>query len=351
MPQPPAKLFAPTPLNIAPTVHVIINVMTTNNITIIIAAAIVCLLALTTVGCTLLAKGAGNSDSFTASDGTVLTGITYGPDQRNNYDLYLPPSGKAKSDGLIVCIHGGSWMGGDKDDLAHVCKRYCKAGYVTASVDYRVIAFTADNHITLPVMDADIHAALQHILANLSQRGIRIRNMALWGYSAGSQLAMAYALNHDTDAPCPIRFVVDQVGPADLPAMFPASDDQLRALEQMPADNKMRLQLVNLVYRASGTWLQPGMFNKATVDSLMAVASPAHLLATHRGVPTIMTYGDKDDLVKPDVRKSTVAAYDQWNVPYTLILYPNSGHDLSNDPASDKQLHKTVNQYLKKYFK
>jgi len=96
--------------------------------------------------------------------------------------------------------------------------------------------------------------------------------------------------------------------------------------------------------------MKAGMYNRKTVDSLVACASPAALLGSD-GFPTIMTYGEKDVLVKPPVRKSIVAAYERAGVPYTLILYPNSGHDLAADPDCVEKLRKAVDDYLKKYFK
>jgi len=308
-------------------------------------------LALST--CTTLAKSAGKYEAWDDSCGTIERNVAYDSGKRNDYDLYLP-AGKARN-GIIVCIHGGSWMGGSKDDLDYVCKRYCKAGYVAASIDYSVIAFLGHNDVTLPQMDAEIHAAIGHIRQRLEARGVHINNMALWGYSAGSQLAMAYAMKHRSDAPYPVRFVVDQVGPSDLTAMFPANEEKLRNIEQRLAagenlaNNGDKKDVDNLVFRASGARMKAGMYNRATVEKLIGSSSPAQLVK--RGdAPTIMTYGEKDIIVKPTVRKAVVDAFEKQHVPYTLILFPNSGHDLASDPDCTAKLRATVDDYLKQYF-
>jgi len=320
-----------------------------------LAAILLVVICALIVGCTALAMMSGKYESWDDSNGTIERDIAYGKEKRNVYDLYLP-SGQAKN-GIFVCIHGGSWMGGDKNELEYVCKRYCKAGYVAASIDYSVIAFQGKNNVSMVQMDKEILSAIKHIKSSLQKKGINVSNMALWGYSAGSQLTLAYAFKHKGDSPYPVRFVVDQVGPADLLTMFPVDGNKLVNIEKQLSDGvaessiKDKKDIDNMVFNTSGVRMKAGMYNVETVTRLVSTSSPVHLMATTGGVPTIMCYGEKDNLVRPDVRKAVVAAYEKYGVPYDLILFKNSGHDLAGDKDCLETLRETVDKYLQRYFK
>jgi len=51
-------------------------------------------------------------------------------------DLYKPLSPDT-SRPLLVLVHGGSWLGGCKEDMAWLCAEMAARGYVTATVNYR----------------------------------------------------------------------------------------------------------------------------------------------------------------------------------------------------------------------
>jgi len=51
-------------------------------------------------------------------------------------DLYKPLSADT-SRPLLVLVHGGSWLGGCKEDMAWLCEEMAARGYVVATVNYR----------------------------------------------------------------------------------------------------------------------------------------------------------------------------------------------------------------------
>lgn len=78
--------------------------------------------------------------------GTTSSTVTYGsaPDLVSNLpvnlqlDLYRPTGDNATSRPLLVWIHGGAFLGGNRGQMASTAVAYAKLGYVTASISYRL---------------------------------------------------------------------------------------------------------------------------------------------------------------------------------------------------------------------
>lgn len=83
--------------------------------------------------------------------GATSVTVTYGsaPDFITNLpvtlqlDLYRPTGDVATNRPLLVWIHGGSFLGGNRAQMATESRAYAQLGYVTASISYRL---DAGNH-------------------------------------------------------------------------------------------------------------------------------------------------------------------------------------------------------------
>src|ERR1035437_7915853 len=54
-------------------------------------------------------------------------------------DVYQPHGDVATLRPLIIFCHGGSFVQGAKKDMAMLCRDFTKMGYVTATMDYRLL--------------------------------------------------------------------------------------------------------------------------------------------------------------------------------------------------------------------
>lgn len=80
--------------------------------------------------------------------------ISYGSRQHNTYDLYLPNDAeKNDSLALILYVHGGSWLGGDKDEHYGDCYAWVQRGYATATMNY---SFLSEDSVSLHTMSDEI---------------------------------------------------------------------------------------------------------------------------------------------------------------------------------------------------
>ena len=295
-------------------------------------------------------EDAGWVEDWDDSYGTVFRNLRYGERTNNTYDLTVP-KGEAK-DGLLLFVHGGSWMGGDKSDMEYACRRYAKIGYVTATMNYSFIN-SKEEYASFPMMDLEVVACVKAIMGELGKLNITVNNLAIGGHSAGAQIAATYAMKHAEDSPIPVRFAIVMTGPVDLARMFSVEEDRLakirKGLQEGNPSPEGKQDADNLVMNTSGIQMRPDMYHKHIIDSLINLSSAASLVDS-LSVPVVMAYGEKDNLVRPEQYHSLVSAYKWHERPYTLIVYPNSGHDLGGDPDKAQELRATVLEYLDKYF-
>ena len=123
---------------------------------------------------------------------SVVKDLKYGDGVQNNFDLYLPKDKNGSQFSLVVWIHGGGFVSGDKKDAASA-KDAATRGYVSASVNYTTN--TDDHPSSLDKMYTEIKNSVKAVVAQAKQHGYPVNQMAITGESAGGTLAMMYALS------------------------------------------------------------------------------------------------------------------------------------------------------------
>ena len=69
---------------------------------------------------------------------TILKDIPYGSHERHKLDIFMPENPKCTS-GIILFIHGGGWVQGDKSGHHHDNDFFSNFGYITATMNYRYV--------------------------------------------------------------------------------------------------------------------------------------------------------------------------------------------------------------------
>lgn len=260
--------------------------------------------------------------------------ISYGSRQHNTYDLYLPNDAeKNDSLALILYVHGGSWLGGDKDEHYGDCYAWVQRGYATATMNY---SFLSEDSVSLHTMSDEIDSCIRHIVGFASEKGVHIRQMAIAGTSAGGHLAMMFAYNHSH--PLPLRFEAIKVGPSDFRILFSYEE------------NAKAEDVENLVFSCTGKRMRANECSRELLDSIKLLASPVSYINDSTALPAIFAYGGKDWLIKPDHYHALQAKYDSLGKPYDLIVFPNSGHALLQDKDCTRRHESIMKVYCKKYF-
>lgn len=115
--------------------------------------------------------------------------VHYGPHERNVLDFW-----KAEGTGprpLLISIHGGGWVGGDKKQAPNAVRPWLAKGISFAAINYRL---TTTDPLPAPVHDAA--RAVQFIRSKAAEWNINPDRIALTGGSAGACTSM-WILFHD----------------------------------------------------------------------------------------------------------------------------------------------------------
>lgn len=261
--------------------------------------------------------------------------IAYGDHERQTFNLYLPKE-KSGTVGLILMIHGGSWVAGDKsgydDDLDKWCTVY---GYATASINYHYISSEVDCD---DIMN-DISLALAKIKETASvERGVNIEKVLLTGISAGGHLSLYYAYKYAETAPIKPVAVVDYSGPSDL-------TDENYASTQMLCDIDWYLDLFSLL---SGAEITKDNYQSPEMQTKLLEVSPVNYV-TQNTVPTLICHAYEDDIVPYSNATILSNRLQECGVKHDLISYENSGHSLGHDKKHQKEAKKLFVEYAERY--
>ena len=103
-------------------------------------------------------------------------------DREMKLDLYVPEKGAGPFP-MVVWIHGGGWIAGDKNDCPPLNLGYCQRGYATASLSYRF-----SNVAPFPAQIEDCKAAIRWLKAHAKEYNLDPNHIGVWGGSAGGHL-------------------------------------------------------------------------------------------------------------------------------------------------------------------
>ncbi|WP_440116910.1 alpha/beta hydrolase [Paenibacillus sp. QZ-Y1] len=133
-----------------------------------------------------LASADTNSKDTVISEGvTRVADVPYADEGRNasTLDIYYP-SVTTEPLPVVLWVHGGGWVLGDKEDIADYAVQLAKQGYVVVSMNY---ALAPDTKYPMPVIQTD--QALTYVKKHASEFQGDPENIFLAGNSAGAQIA------------------------------------------------------------------------------------------------------------------------------------------------------------------
>ena len=301
----------------------------------------------------MICTGCTNQPQWNTAEGEVIKNLSYGEGSRNKYDLYLPANEKPKA--LMLFIHGGSWISGEKEDMAWAAERYANEGYITASINYTRLGgdeLGYESSYEKPCMQTmleEINASIVAITQQCKELGCNIKQMAIGGYSAGAHLTMLYSTLYATTSPIPIKFQISWVGPSDFNLLFPTPPN-FNIVGAAP-ENESKVfyaNMNNFIYGISGKAITADT-TAEEFNELKSQVSPVDLV-TPQTPPAVLAYGGKDRLVNAIHGEKMAQMLDAAGVKQSLIIFPNSGHGLEADPECTNRVQEVILEYCAEYF-
>ena len=239
-------------------------------------------------------------------------------------DLYLPPGERKPPVPVVMVIHGGGWVVGNKEEVGLSFLPYLAMGWAAVNVEYRLAESSP-----APAAVEDCRCALGWILQNAEKHGLDPKRIVTTGYSAGGHLALTTGMlspsagfdrgcqpNRPMEywstgaAPMPkVAAIVNWFGITDVAGMLEGGRDARGyAIE----------------------WIG----NAANPVTLAKSVSPLDLITP--GIPPVLTiHGDKDALVPYTDGVRLHEALKKAGVPNELFTVRGGGHgDFSPEDTS-----------------
>lgn len=259
--------------------------------------------------------------------------VKYGSETREIYDLVVPKSASGETN-LILLIHGGAWVEGDKKSFRDtLVNRAAETGLCMASVNY---TFVSDNTDINYILD-EISMALKAIKAKGNDLGISINKVMLYGHSAGGNLSLLYAYSRFDEAPIKPAAVVGLSAPTDL------TDIQSYIDGDFEEDTAYNLFSMACGYKFTKDNLNDAIPYLAEVSPVTYVSSAC--------VPTILGHGKNDTTVNFSQSEKLDALLTQYGVKHEFVVFPTAGHNLSSDTDQSNKVYSLITEYANTYLK
>lgn len=239
---------------------------------------------------------------------TVLN-VEYGTNPSQKMDIYLPPGRQTTTTKIIVMIHGGGWVIGDKSDFTEYVDTLKRRlpGYAIFNINYR-LATGISNYF--PTQENDVKAAIEFIYGKRNEYQISNKYILL-GASAGSHLALLQSYKYSS--PIKVKAVVDFFGPIDLVDMY-----------NYPASASAPPSALVAVIGATPT-TNPALYQQSSPITFVNAQSPA----------TIIFQGGADPLVAPSQSLALKNKLQSMGVVHQYFLYPTEKHGWTGAPLTD----------------
>lgn len=227
--------------------------------------------------------------------------ISYGNDEDQKFDLYLPAN-RTFSTKIMILVHGGGWTSGDKSDM-NILKDIVQQDFpnlAIVNINYRL----ADaSNSPYPMQIEDITTIINYLKENKVKYTVS-DDFGFIGVSAGGHLSLlwSYAFDDFKD----VKMVCSIVGPTNLtdPAYLNNTNPDLQELLSS--------------------------FGVNTELSFLEEASPYHQVSS-TAPPTILFYGGQDPLIPVTQGTDLRDKLQTLGVTHEFTLYPNAGHGWVGD--------------------
>ena len=227
-----------------------------------------------------------------------ISNASYGSDARQKMDIFLPAGRSPEETPVLIYIHGGAWIDGDKSEFLQVkpLAEQIFPGYAMISFNYRLYDFVSKQN-RFPAQEEDVKAALLYIRSKLAEWNLSDK-IILSGASAGGHLALLHGLkNRESD----IKGLIAFFPPTDLTSLF-------------GFNNLTSLGLTEIM---GGTPM--------TAPANYQNSSPVNF-ASSDDPPIIFFHGETDQVVPISQSERLETTLKNTQIRHQFIRVPNQGH-------------------------
>jgi acetyl esterase/lipase len=253
-------------------------------------------------------KKENKEEDTNAATAQTFTDVAYGSDNLQKMDVYLPAGRDTTNTKLLILIHGGAWLEGDKADFTANIKdiQALLPGYAIANINYRL--YNSGNN-KFPAQENDVNAAVKFLLGKLATYHIS-NKIVLLGASAGAHLALLQGYKY-TSTLSP-KAIISFFAPTDLAWLY-----------NHPADASISVVLASII----------GYTPTQNAD-IYTSSSPISFVSS-QSAPTLLLQGDADPLVPVDQATRLNNKLNTAGTTHQLVVYPGEGHGFTDATMTD----------------
>lgn len=264
----------------------------------------------------------------------MVTDITYttSDGHESKLDVIRP-----RSEGphpTLLYIHGGGWVGGNKEGMTLHFLPYLAMGYAVVNVEYRL----ADVALA-PAAVADTRCALRWLYRNAEEYGFDTNRIVVSGHSAGGHLALTTGMlpgSAGFDGRCPAPRP-DAAGPADVHE----PDMPVAAIV-----NWFGITDVGDLVEGPNAKSYAVMWLGPMVDRMEVARRVSPLQYVHGDLPPILTiHGDADTIVPYAHGTQLHEAIEAAGGVSRLHTVPGGGHG-GFSPAQHREAFGVIREFL-----
>ena len=224
--------------------------------------------------------------------------------------------GQPPNSPTILLIHGGGLYSGQRSDMVTWTDALVPAGFITASIDYRLGPTYA-----YPDQIEDVKCAARFLRANAATYGINPNEIGAYGLSAGGYLSLILGTTGNTSEfdvgqwlsyPSQVEAVGDNSGPANLTSL--ESDSVAAGF----------WRLGGFMITATGVPLYTQHPNLTAAE----LASPTYY-ASKNSAPTLILQGVNDTTVPAAQAVEMYNTLTAYGDSTELVMMNDAGHGLS----------------------
>lgn len=247
-----------------------------------------------------------------------LSNIAYGDDPAQTFDIYLPAARSGSLTKVLVLIHGGGWVQGDKNDMRDYIPMLQRENPDHAIVNLNYRLAIPNVRTAFPNQFLDLELALKYLSGAAAALEIK-PEFGLIGVSAGGHLALQYDYLYDVKDQ--VKMIASIVGPTNFKDPFYSQNANFN------------FAMGYLIDKSA----YPG------ISDLAKAVSPAYLV-NENSSPTILFYGEDDELVPVNNGIFLKERLDAAGIVNSLTIYSGGHGDWQE--SSNKDLQLQLNEFI-----
>lgn len=279
---------------------------------------------------------ANESNPKIVTEAKTMLNVSYGNHASKIMDVYLPTNRTANTN-VVVFVHGGSFIAGDKSDFTTFVKELVSNDYAVLNINYRLVDATGLtdsptkhklSEVLVQDQVSDVSEVIDYAIAHAKEWQVSESKIALAGHSAGATLSLLYAYgNRNTNK---VKVVANLAG----------------ALDQTFSDIPFYFYLLPDYILEAG-YRYTGYQAEAANEQYYRAISPLYVANANQKIPTLNIFPENNAVgALPKQGRATFDAFttklNSLNVPNKFVMVAGADHEFTKMGNFDIVLSETM---------